>query len=45
MNALVILLFAFVLIGLASDRLGRAAYPLMGVVIFTYVAYAYTHSV
>jgi hypothetical protein len=44
-NALVLLLFAFVVIGLASDRLGRATYPLMGVAILTYVAYAYTHSV
>lgn len=43
-NALILLLLSFVVLGLLRDRLGRATYAWMGVCIIVYVAYAdYVH--
>ncbi len=37
------MLFAFVFIGLFSDRLKRWTYPLIGLVILVYIVHAYNH--
>jgi hypothetical protein len=41
MNAVIVMLLAFVALGLGSDRLGRKTYLGMGVVILLYLVYAY----
>lgn len=41
MNQVIAMLFAFVVLGLFSHRLGKYAYLLMGLVIVAYVASAY----
>jgi len=44
MTQVIELLFGFILLGLVSDRLGRAkTYALMALAIATYMGYAYTH--
>lgn len=41
MNQVIYMLLAFVVIGLASRRLGRLTYVAMALVIVAYMAYAY----
>lgn len=41
MNQVILMLTAFVALGLASRRRGRLTYVVMGVVIIAYMAYAY----
>lgn len=41
MNSLIALLFSFIVLGLARQRLGRFAYVAMGAFTVLYVSYAY----
>ncbi len=41
MNVVIVMLLAFVGLGLGSFRLGRASYVVMGIVIVLYLGYAY----
>ena len=41
MNQVILMLMAFVVIGLASRRLGKLTYVAMMLVIIAYMAYAY----
>ena len=41
MNAVIVMLLAFVALGLGRDRLGRKSYVGMVVVILLYLLYAY----
>ena len=43
MSLIALMLLAFVVLGLAKDRLGPFTYIFMGAVIFSYVAYTYVH--
>lgn len=43
MNVLILLLCVFVALGLLGDRLRGFTYPVMGLMIFAYVFYAYGH--
>lgn len=43
MSLIALMLLLFVILGLAKDRLGPLTYIAMGVIIVTYVAYAYGH--
>lgn len=42
MNAILVLLFVFVALGLAETRLGKHVYILAGLVAAAYVLYAYS---
>jgi hypothetical protein len=41
MNAVIVMLLAFIGLGLAGARIGRASYAWMAVVILLYLGYAY----
>lgn len=42
MNHVIAMLFIFVVLGLASRRLGKLAYMVMALTIVAYVTYAYS---
>jgi hypothetical protein len=41
MNTLVVVLLAFVVLGLLRERLGRATYALLAIIIAVYVIHGY----
>lgn len=43
MIAIILILLAFVALGLARDRLGRSSYFLMALTVIAFVAYNYHH--